>query len=161
MNSWISYKRQRNDEELHESYRIAQKYPLVESNTADTNNQQNCQTSCQEANACFESENSSIDSAPSSAPLSPANSVSGEISEISSPDDCIQTIFSIQLKSGIWGLTPTFSHMKDDCTEENIQYVKHSSFSHVKGAIAAASSALTDSSSDSIHSPYFMPSLRI
>ncbi len=158
MHSWISYKRRRNDGEIRESYRIAQQYPLVEPKAAEINTQQDCETSRCEAKACLESENSPIDSAPSSAPSSPANSVSVDIS---TPDDCIPTIFPIRLKNEIWGLTPAFSPIKGACTEDNIHYAQHFSFSNVKGAIADASSALLDSSSDSLHCQHVMPTLRI
>ena len=157
MHSWISYKRQRNDEELHESFRIAQRYPLIEPQTADIRtheNFENCTSRRQNEN-CFESENSSIDSAPSSSSSTPVNSVS---LEIGSPDDTMQMMCPIQLKSGIWDLTPAFSPMKDACTEDNILYAKHLSFSNVKGAIADAAS-LMHSTSDSLHSQHIMPSL--
>jgi len=159
VHSWITYKRQRNDEEIHESFRIAQRFPLIEPKAADSDTQQDCEicTSRRQNESCFESENSSIDSAPSSSSSTPVNSVS---LEISSPDDTMQTMCPIQLKNGIWDLTPAFSPMKDACTDHNIQYAKHLSFSNVKGAIADASSMM-DSCSDSLHSPHIMPSLCI
>jgi hypothetical protein len=159
VHSWISYKRRRDDEELHESYRISQRYPLIEPNALDTNTQHECEncTSHRQVEQCFESENSSIDSAPSSSSSTPVNSLP---LEISSPDDTMQTMCPIQLKSGIWDLTPAFSPMKDACTDENIKYAKHISFSNIKGAIADAS-AFMDSSSNSMHSPHIMPSLCI
>jgi hypothetical protein len=159
VHSWISYKRQRNNEELQESYRIAQQYPLIEPKAADSTTQQDCENCacCSQNESCFESENSSIDSALSSSSSTPVNSVSVEIS---SPDDTMHSMCSIQLKQGIWDLTPAFSPMKDACIE-NIQSAKHLSFSNIKGAIADASSFKNSSSSSALQSPHIMPSLCI
>jgi hypothetical protein len=130
---------------------------LTHPTSTETISQQDCENaSSRQADQSVESENSSIDSVPSSAPSSPVNSVAVEIS---SPDESMHTMCPMRLQKGIWDLTPAFSPMKEACTEENISYAKHLSFKNIKGAIADASN-LMDSSAGSM-SPHFMPSLCI
>jgi hypothetical protein len=150
--SWISYKRHRNEEEYKESHRIAKLYPIVDNAVAYRSEkvlEHECEATQSSNDAGCDSEHSSIDSVPSSAPTSPV-----QAPEISSPDESALTVCALRHKGHCCDTTPAFSPMKDARTE-NIQFGKHLTFNSASSALLKSTQSIEDASC----SQDMMPSL--
>ena len=155
MQSWVSYKRQKDLKELHESRRIAEKFPLVTEQSEQQNEiQPSLPIHCNTDPSC-DSENSSIDSVPSSAPSSP---VQLALPEIRSPDENGNILSPHRTKNGVWDTTPAFCPMKEVQANE-IQYGRHLHFSNVKRVESGNVLSMTQSAS--ICNSFAIPSLSI